>query len=289
LNAILDQPGLNIFCKGNRLAAEAQTPVEECICRLCGATADLKFDLQLVFGLTGHYYECRRCQFLRSDHLDDAAALRTVYSNTLGEADAGSGWRARCVSDRIMQLAAFGLFPRGQKCRFLDFGCGPGYVANLLRFRKGWDAYGFEPFIPPVYLPSRVFVNRDQLLARSPFDLIIATEVLEHLVDPASELGKISELLADTGFLYITTGLYKPGTLGKNWSYLVPHTGQHVSFYSRSAIKEVMRILGASVVYRTGAEYEWLFVRNRSQQWRAGVACKALTWLSSLRLIARIE
>ena len=152
------------LAKGNQVAS-VELPVKQSFCRLCGATSDFKFDLPLVSGLTGRYYECRRCQFLRSDHLDDAAALRIVYSNTLGEADVGAAWRARCVADRIMQLAAFRLFPRGQKCRFLDFGCGPGYVANLLRFRKGWDVHGFDPFVPPLYLPSRVLVSRDQLPA----------------------------------------------------------------------------------------------------------------------------
>src|ERR1700733_5305945 len=73
------------LAKGNQVAS-VELPVKQSFCRLCGATSDFKFDLPLVSGLTGRYYECRRCQFLRSDHLDDAAALRIVYSNTLGEA-----------------------------------------------------------------------------------------------------------------------------------------------------------------------------------------------------------
>jgi 2-polyprenyl-3-methyl-5-hydroxy-6-metoxy-1,4-benzoquinol methylase len=259
------------------------------LCILCGAPSDLKFELPLVSGLTGNYYECRRCQFLRSDHLDDPAVLQSVYTNTLGAADVGAAWRARCVADRILQLAAFRLFPGGQQCRFLDFGCGPGYVANLLAFRKGWDVYGFEPFMLPQYLPSRNLASRDQLLAHAPFNLIVASEVLEHFVDPASELRQISEIMADTGFLYVTTGLYRTPGCDKNWSYLAPQSGQHVSFYSKSAIKEAMRLIGASSVYQVGAEYEWFFVRNRARQWQAGITCKVLTSLVRLGLIARIE
>jgi hypothetical protein len=263
--------------------------MQESLCCLCGAPSDLKFELPLVSGLTGHYYECRRCQFLRSDHLDDPAALRIVYSNTLGDADVGAAWRERCVADRMVQLAAFGLFPPKQQCRLLDFGCGPGYVASLLRYRKGWEVYGFEPYLPPLYLPTSTLVNRDQVLAHAPFNIIIASEVLEHFIDQASNLRDISEVMADTGFLYVTTGLYRTPGCDKNWTYLAPQGGQHVSFYSRSAINEVKRILGASAVYQVGAEYEWLFVRNPSQERHAGVACKVLNWLVRLGLIDRIE
>jgi SAM-dependent methyltransferase len=263
--------------------------MKDSLCCLCGAPSDLKFELPLVSGLTGHYYECRRCQFLRSDHLDNPEALRTVYTNALGESDIGAAWRERCVADRIQQLVALRLFPRYRKCRLLDFGCGPGYVANLLQFRNGWDVYGFEPYIPPMYLPTRTLVSRDQLLAHAPFDLIIASEVLEHLVDPASELRGISEILADAGFFYVTTGLYRTPGRDVNWPYLAPQSGQHVSFYSRSAIEEVKRIVGASAVYQVGAEYEWLFVRGRGRKWQAGIACKAITWLVGLGLLGRIE
>lgn len=263
--------------------------MEDILCRLCGAPSNLKFELPLVSGLTGHYYECSRCQFLRSDHLDDPAALRIVYSNTLGETDVGAAWRQRCVADRIVQLAAFGLFPAKQKCRLLDYGCGPGYVASLLRYRKGWEVYGFEPYIPPIYLPTSTLVTKAEVLERAPFDVIIASEVLEHFIDPVSDLRFLSEIMADTGFLYVTTGLYRSPGRDKNWTYLAPQGGQHVSFYSRSAINEVKALLGASAVYQVGAEYEWLFVRSRSKSRRAGFACRVLNSLVRAGLIDRIE
>lgn len=262
--------------------------MRQSVCRLCGAPTDFKFELPLAYGITGHYYECRHCRFLHSDHLDDPAASKLVYTGTLGEGDAGAAWRERCVLDRVMQLARFGLFRRGPRCRVLDFGCGPGYVANFLKFRKGWDVYGFDPYVAPLYLPTRILSSQEQLQAYAPFDLIIATEVLEHFVDPVAELGKISGMMADGGFLYVTTGLYRSDR-GENWTYLAPQGGQHVSFYSRSALGEVRRILGASAVYRVGAEYEWLFVRGSLRKWQAGVVCSVLTWLVRLGLIARIE
>src|SRR5262249_51476095 len=80
-------------------------------------------------------------------------------------------------------------------------------------------------------------------------------EVLEHLTDPLADLGRLSRLLKPGGMLMLSTTIYQPGAHDRHWHYLAAEWGQHITFWSRSALVLAAERSGfRSVGYFPGAE-----------------------------------
>jgi hypothetical protein len=251
-------------------------------CRLCGGEAKLKFAVPLSRGLTGHYRQCVRCGFLRSDHVDDPAVRDRVYATANPAEDPGAAYRQLCVILRIGELVRARLLPFGPSFRMLDFGSATGFLPASLGPRYGWDAHGFDAFARPFFDPARVATTWDAVAAIAPFDLVVASEVLEHFPDPMLQLERIAAIMrSDRAVLYATTTLHDPATSGPGWEYLARHTAQHCAFYSRPALEHVGSVLGAELVPLSEPHAnEWLFVR--------GTAATRLHARAAARVIRRL-
>jgi len=96
----------------------------------------------------------------------------------------------------------------------LDVGCGPGYLASRL-FEKGFcrlsgcDRIAFEdldPRIRNVIDFHRIDLNQEGLsfYQDSSFDLVLASDVLEHLENPAKILREMARVLKPGGDIFIS-------------------------------------------------------------------------------------
>ncbi|HET8567524.1 MAG TPA: class I SAM-dependent methyltransferase [Candidatus Limnocylindria bacterium] len=216
------------------------------------------------FGLTGHYYECTSCRFLHTSHLDDPGTLERVYSRPDTDCDPAAAWRQFCVAKRMRQLALWRAFGwRYSPLNALDVGAGSGFLPAFLAHDLGWNAIGYEPYERPAYSPRLHAGTWEAVSAKAPFQVVTASEVLEHLREPLPELRRIASVMDERrSFLYVTTGAYDPDACDQHWPYLATHTAQHCSFYSREALARVGEVIGASLVLQVGREAEWLFVRG---------------------------
>lgn len=148
--------------------------------------------------------------------------------------------------------------PMKDGARVLDIGCGGGYLVGRFS-RMGCVAVGVDPN------PDRLAVARashpdarfEQMEARpdvleqlgeQPFDLVVSTEVLEHLYAPeALARGAFRALRAGGHFILSTPfhGYLKNlaiAAAGRSESHYQPlYTGGHIKFFSRSS---VFRLLG---------------------------------------------
>ena len=114
----------------------------------------------------------------------------------------------------------------------LDFGCGPGPVlASLLR-EQGIRTETYDPY----------FADYPGVLSAT-YDLITATEVLEHLVHPMTELKRLIRILNPGGILAVMT-LFHPNRtdLFQDWWYRRDPT--HVGFFTPVTLKAMARDLG---------------------------------------------
>ncbi len=98
----------------------------------------------------------------------------------------------------------------------LDLGCGNGSFLSLFRDR-GWRLYGVDFSPTGIELAKQSFPEIDFTLADAelpagdllkrvgPMDLIISTEVIEHLYNPKAFLHNAYSLLKPGGILVLTT------------------------------------------------------------------------------------
>jgi hypothetical protein len=93
----------------------------------------------------------------------------------------------------------------------LDVGCGYGFGIDIAQFLFGWNGVGLDPSIAArrgreeLGLDIRPDTVDECLERDGRFDVVIASEVLEHLPDPGAFLMSVRRCLSDRGVLALTT------------------------------------------------------------------------------------
>lgn len=77
--------------------------------------------------------------------------------------------------------------------RILDFGCGGGQLVTYLTSR-GYNATGFDPHFSPY---------DDPVVLEDIYDCCIAQDVIEHVLNPISQLAALSKLVSPGGLVAI--------------------------------------------------------------------------------------
>ncbi|ERM81511.1 hypothetical protein P872_10355 [Rhodonellum psychrophilum GCM71 = DSM 17998] len=120
----------------------------------------------------------------------------------------------------------------------LDYGCGPGPAISHVLQGYGIFCDNYDPFF---------FQNGIKSTA---YDLIFATECLEHFHNPLEELLKITTLLKKGGYLSIMTVLYHRDDQFPDWYYTKDPT--HVSFYHLKTIQWMEKSLNLKRIISDG-------------------------------------
>jgi 2-polyprenyl-3-methyl-5-hydroxy-6-metoxy-1,4-benzoquinol methylase len=101
--------------------------------------------------------------------------------------------------------------------RLLEVGCGDGALCGVLRSRLGVAVTGVDTSDKGLALARRMFEQRgwagefhqvggyDTGFADASFDLVVCSDVIEHVDDPQAMLREIQRLLSPGGRLVITT------------------------------------------------------------------------------------
>ena len=196
--------------------------------------------------------ECRQCGFQFKDPIINQARLMECYAKASShnwDIDPDPLWRQFDVLEAVAKRHANGR-------RVLDIGCFNG--AMLTFFDTSWEKFGIEPSRDAVKLAEsrgvRVLGASLDEFDRSTgaFDVILAIDVVEHIVEPLPFFQRVSELLAPNGIFVILTGDNQAIAWrlqgGNYWYSSLP---EHVSFYSQKSLDEIGRQTGmAGVEYR---------------------------------------
>ena len=102
----------------------------------------------------------------------------------------------------------------------LDFGSGPGPTLSIMFAELGYPMKVYDHF----------YAN-DGYVLQQDFDFITATETVEHLHHPHTELERLWNILKPGGYLGIMTKLVIDCEAFANWHYKTDPT--HVCFFSR--------------------------------------------------------
>ena len=195
-------------------------------CPLCGTAGPDFYYRDRARG----YWRCARCAlvFVPPAERVDQAAEKARYDTHRNEPD-DPGYR-RFLSRLAEPLVA--RVPPGASG--LDFGCGPGPALAAMLRERGLTVALYDPFYAP-----------DESVWSRAYDFITATEVLEHLRDPARELDRLFGALRPGGWLGVMTKPIREPSALDNWHYIRDRT--HVCFYSRATFEYIGRRWGAAV------------------------------------------
>ncbi|MFN2531713.1 MAG: class I SAM-dependent methyltransferase [Pyrinomonadaceae bacterium] len=179
----------------------------------------------------------------------------TLYTATLPMAGGGQDYDAYYDADNLSVPAfiarrldeivvSFDSYRKTNK--FLDLGCGAGSLLEAGK-RAGWDVEGVEISKPAVeYLRSRslnAFCGelKDACYPTAHFDVVTASELMEHIADPRPLLREIARVLRPGGLFWATT----PHSLGASarllqigWTVVSPP--EHLNLFSVSGLRKLL-------------------------------------------------
>jgi 2-polyprenyl-3-methyl-5-hydroxy-6-metoxy-1,4-benzoquinol methylase len=153
----------------------------------------------------------------------------------------------------------------------MDAGCGNGSFIALFQDRK-WQLHGSDLSPTGIELARNTYHNINFFLADAesvysefldtfgPVDVVISTEVIEHIYDPRGFLRNCFSLLKPGGTLIITTpyhGYLKnlllavTGKMDQHFTVLWDHG--HIKFWSRKTIEQVLNETGFADIEFAGS------------------------------------
>jgi 2-polyprenyl-6-hydroxyphenyl methylase/3-demethylubiquinone-9 3-methyltransferase len=219
---------------------------KETICKCCGAAAfpcgvvDFNKNCEIyrraALGLSCvpiYYYRCPRCRFIFTtafDHFTHEDFQQHVYNQDYLLID--PDYELTRPRDNAAKVC--GLFPDAKPQSVLDYGCGHGVLAQLLRAAGFPRVDTYDPFVPEY---STNPLER--------YECVVCFEVVEHSTDPAGIFADMSDLMTDNGMILFST-LLQPADIdsqGLNWWYAAPRNA-HVSLYTKASLASLVQPLG---------------------------------------------
>ncbi len=172
-------------------------------CRVCGFTG-IGERVAEITALAEIRLPAVRCPDCASIQLRDEALDSSPTDASIdGYVEAGVGIGAIAASLSLADLSGVR--------SFLDVGCNYGFALDLGRFLYGWSVVGVEPSLAGIRGAAELGldIRNEYLTGESQvgegYDLIFASEVVEHVTDPVGFLRAIAERLSATGQAVLTT------------------------------------------------------------------------------------
>lgn len=194
-----------------------------------------------------------------------------LLSAQLSKGTSGSGVR-RLAMALVEELAG----PRD----LLDFGCGTGDLLRDLHERSWFKSLaGIDIVSRPAELPDEiVWLSHDlnePLSWDRRFDVVLATEVIEHLENPRAMLRQLRELVRPGGYVILTT----PNQ--ESWRSVVSlvFDGHFAAFRGKSYPAHITALLGLDLK-RIATEAGWIDIRLVPSDSGAIPKLTRITWQS---------
>ncbi len=173
--------------------------------------------------------------------IEQARALYDYYGQ-LDDEDFARRYSAENRARQQKLLKELAAYTGGR--RLLDVGCGDGQLLETAG-DQGWDALGIDLSESAIScchrrgLPASRTDFFDDSLDAQRFDVIVMSELIEHVPSPQRFLKRAETLLDHGGVVYLTTpnfGSLARRMLGGSWSVIHP---EHIGYFERSSIRKL--------------------------------------------------
>ena len=203
------------------------------VCRLCSGQSDYQFEQKILNKHNAKYFKCTTCGSLQTEDpywIDEAYKIVDLF-------DTGRASRTLVNFLLIPELLDILGVPKTVNC--VDFGGGSGLFARLMRdvgyLFHTCDKYGSNEF-------ATGFIWRNP---KAKVSLVTMFEVAEHFPNPAEDWQDIFSM--DPDWVLGSTTIYNGE--GADWSYLIPHSGQHVFFYTPAGFAQLAQQFGRTAYF----------------------------------------
>jgi len=203
-------------------------------CKICNAPVQPFARAQMLHKYDVQYFQCTECRFVQTE---EPYWLEEAYNTPIARSDYGLMARNITLAKLAGRVIVNLFNPEGE---FLDFGAGYGVFTRLMR-DLGLRFYAYDRYCPNLF--SLEYQVTDENLGR--YELLTAFEVLEHFVDPISEIERLLKL--SDNLLFSTELLPKSNPKPQEWWYYAPHEGQHIGLFSEEALFKVAERFGLNL------------------------------------------
>jgi 2-polyprenyl-3-methyl-5-hydroxy-6-metoxy-1,4-benzoquinol methylase len=190
---------------------------------------------------------CSACGFVYlsswQESLANAEQLYDYYSDLTDE-DLTERHSTQNRARQQALLQRLSSYTAGRK--LLDVGCGDGQLLQTAG-EAGWEAVGIDLSDAAVALCRRRGLDAsntdffDRSLDARRFDVIVMSELIEHVPAPQRFLSRAESLLEPGGVLYLTTpnfGSLARRMLAERWSVMHP---EHIGYFEPSTLRDMVR------------------------------------------------
>lgn len=211
---------------------------ERCWC--CNAMSNY-YETAIVIGrYKVRYYCCPACGFIQTEA---PFWLAESYKNAMTSYDLG-GISRPTLNSVLTKAVVNWFFDAGG--RFLDYGGGYGVFTRWMR-DEGYDFFHYDQHCPNLFAPG----HEGDISGSVRYELVTAFEVFEHLTEPAKT---VAHLLSISDSVFFSTELLPvPPPPISDWWYYGPEHGQHIGFFTRTALQQLAGRFGANYYTNGGS------------------------------------
>lgn len=183
-----------------------------------------------------NYHHCPKCAYIfkSMECFQDLTSQKERYDlHENDEEDVGYQSYFQRFLDFILPLV-------GTPKSALDFGCGATSLLAKMLEKEGIPCDYYDP----IYHPSTLDENHK-------YDLIVSTEVFEHLHQPREVFQSLLDRLEEGGYLAIQTQFHSNDVESfKRWYYHQDPT--HIVFFTAQTFKVLCKVFGCEYVSDNG-------------------------------------
>jgi len=201
-------------------------------CPICGSIKNKIIFKSRVSQGGRDFIECNVCELVfvdPSNFLNPEEEKKRYLTHNNNPDDEGYRSFLRPVFEVITDAV-------GRVATGLDYGAGPGPALARMFEEAGFFMRIYDPF----FAPNKIVLNIK-------YDFVVATEVIEHFYDPATEFLNLKSLLKPGGYLCVMTSMVDECGDFSKWYYHQDET--HVMFYAKKTMLFLADKLGLEVSF----------------------------------------
>jgi len=216
-------------------------------CILCGSNAYQEIGTIKEYKII----KCAKCNFVYAHPLPKIEELIKYYGEHIPIKFKPHKGLVRKYKYYFLIRSIKKHFPKDKKIRLLEIGCSYGRLLSSLKLDKQFKADGIDLTNVSVEYARSLGLNvlkgtlESQAFPNESYDIVVALQTIEHVLDPIRELNEINRILSKEGIFIATVPCVthiKAKIAGMKWKYYGPPG--HLWYFSTGTFKLLLSKTG---------------------------------------------